>query len=131
MLNTVALMGRLTKDPELRRTGSGKAVVSFGIAVNRHIGDGVDFFDCIAWEKTGEIVHDFFAKGKMIAIDGRLQTRTWEKDGHRMKAVEIVADHVHFCGSKTEENARNDSTPARPVNIEFTEEVDDDGHLPF
>ena len=135
MLNRVTIMGRLTKDPELRRTNTGKPVVSFSVAVDRTFGEGTDFFDCVAWSKTGEFVDSYFTKGKMIAVDGRLQTRTWEKDGRKCKAVEIIVEQAHFCGSKSDDNSAParpvDVAPARPVDVEFTEEIEDDGHLPF
>ena len=129
MLNKVTLMGRLTADPELRRTTSGTAVTSFSLAVERaKARDGskeTDFIDVVAWSGTAEFVCRWFQKGQLLVLCGRLQTRVWEdKSGNRRKSVEVVADEVHFAGSK------NDSRPpAEPITADdFT---DDDGELPF
>ena len=115
MLNVVIAMGRLTKDPELRVTESGKSVTSFTVAVdNRFDKEKTDFFDVIAWRQTAEFVCKYFRKGSMIAIQGRLATRTWEdKNGNKRKAVEIVADNVSFCGGKNESAA-----PSNPMDIQ-------------
>ena len=129
MLNKVILMGRLAADPELRRTTSGTAVTSFSLAVERaKARDGskeTDFIDVVAWSGTAEFVCRWFQKGQLLALCGRLQTRNWEdKSGNRRKSVEVVADEIHFVGSK------NDSRPpAEPITAgDFT---DDDGELPF
>lgn len=106
MLNRTIIMGRLTRDPELRRTGSGIAVTSFSIAVDRdYTPQGqekeTDFFDCVAWRQTGEFIAKYFTKGRMITVDGKLQTRSWtDKDGNKRKTVEIVADNAYFGDSK-------------------------------
>lgn len=104
MLNKTILMGRLVKDPELRRTGSGIAVASFTIAVDRDFGKDekeTDFFDIVAWRQTGEFVSKYFTKGRMIVVDGKLQTRSWtDKDGNKRKSVEVVADNCYFGDSK-------------------------------
>lgn len=107
MLNHITIMGRLTKDPELRRTGSGVAVASFTIAVDRDYNpkDGgekeVDFIDCNAWRGTGEFVSKYFSKGSMAIVSGRLQIRTWtDKDGNKRRNAEVVADSVYFGDSK-------------------------------
>lgn len=111
MLNHITIMGRLTRDPELKTTNSGIPVVSFSIAVDRDFADkesgerGVDFIDVTAWRNTAEFVSRYFTKGRMAVVSGRLQTRNWtDKDGNKRKAVEIVADNVYFGDSK-----RNDS----------------------
>lgn len=129
MLNKVTLMGRLTAEPELRRTTSGTAVTSFSLAVERSKSkDGskeTDFIDIVAWSGTAELVCKYLGKGRMVVLCGRLQTRNWEdKSGNRRKSVEVVADEIHFVGSK------NDSRPqAEPITAgDFT---DDDGELPF
>ena len=128
MLNKITVMGRMTKDPELRRTQSGTAVASFAIAVERdYKPEGgekeTDFFDVVAWRKTAEFVCRYFAKGRMAVIDGRLQTRKWtDKNGGNRVAVEIIADSVYFGDSKK-------SVPDggnEPVELEY-----DDGDLPF
>ena len=107
MLNHITIMGRLTRDPELRRTGSGIAVASFSVAVDRDFGsrDGgekeTDFIDCVAWRQTGEFVSKYFTKGRMIVVSGRLQIRTWtDKEGNKRRTAEVVADNVYFGESK-------------------------------
>ena len=107
MLNHITIMGRLTRDPELRRTGSGVAVASFTVAVDRDFGgrDGgekeTDFIDCVAWRQTGEFVSKYFAKGSMIVVSGRLQIRSWnDKDGNKRRTAEVVADNVYFGESR-------------------------------
>ena len=103
MLNHITIMGRLTRDPELRRTGSGIAVASFTVAVDRDFGgrDGgekeTDFIDCVAWRHTGEFVSKYFTKGSMIVVSGRLQIRSWtDKDGNKRRTAEVVADNCYF-----------------------------------
>ena len=107
MLNHIVIMGRLTRDPELRRTGSGIAVASFSVAVDRDFGgrDGgekeTDFIDCVAWRQTGEFVSKYFTKGRMIVVSGRLQIRNWtDKDGNKRRTAEVVADNCYFGDSK-------------------------------
>ena len=107
MLNHITIMGRLTRDPELRRTGSGIAVASFTVAVDRDFGgrDGgekeTDFIDCVAWRQTGEFVSKYFTKGSMIVVSGRLQIRNWtDKDGNKRRTAEVVADNCYFGESK-------------------------------
>ena len=107
MLNHIVIMGRLTRDPELRRTGSGIAVASFSVAVDRDFGKNengekeTDFIDCIAWRQTGEFVSKYFTKGRMIVVSGRLQVRSWtDKDGNKRRTAEVVADTVYFGDSK-------------------------------
>ena len=108
MLNHIVIMGRLTKDPELRYTASNIPVVSFSIAVERDFGKNesgekvTDFFDVTAWRQTAEFINKFFTKGRMIVVSGSLQTRKWEaKDGTKRTAYEIVADNVYFGDSKS------------------------------
>lgn len=111
MLNHVTIMGRLTRDAELRRTGNGTAVASFTVAVDRdYTADGqereADFIDCVAWRSTGEFVSRYFAKGSMIIVSGRLQTRNWtDKDGNKRRALEVVADNVYFGEGKRSDGA--------------------------
>ena len=107
MLNHIVLMGRLTRDPELRRTGSGIAVASFRLAVDRDFGpkDGAeretDFIDIVAWRSTAEFVSRFFTKGRMAVVSGRLQMRNWtDKEGNKRTTAEVVADNVYFGDSK-------------------------------
>ena len=107
MLNHITIMGRLVRDPELRRTGSGIAVASFTVAVDRDFGgrDGgekeTDFIDCVAWRQTGEFVSKYFTKGRMIVVSGRLQIRSWtDKEGNKRRSAEVVADNCYFGDSK-------------------------------
>ena len=107
MLNHITIMGRLTREPELRRTGSGIAVASFTLAVDRDFSprDGgereTDFIDCVAWRQTGEFVSKYFTKGRMAVVSGRLQIRSWtDKDGNKRRTAEVVADNVYFGDSK-------------------------------
>ena len=107
MLNHITIMGRLTRDPELRRTGSGTAVASFTLAVDRDFGKNengereTDFIDCVAWRHTGEFVSKYFTKGRMAVVSGRLQIRSWtDKDGNKRRTAEVVADNVYFGDSR-------------------------------
>ena len=107
MLNHITLMGRLVRDPELRRTGSGIAVASFRIAVDRDYSpkDGgerkADFIDCVAWRQTGEFISKYFTKGRMIVVDGRLEMRDWtDKDGNKRIAAEVNVSNAYFGDSK-------------------------------
>ena len=107
MLNHITLMGRLTRDPELRRTGSGVAVASFSIAVDRDFGgrDGgekkTDFIDCVAWRQTGEFISKYFTKGRMIVVDGRLEMRDWtDKEGNKRRSAEVIVANAYFGDSK-------------------------------
>ena len=107
MLNHIVIMGRLVRDPELRRTGTGVAVASFTVAVDRDFGgrDGgereTDFIDCVAWRQTGEFISKYFTKGSMIVVSGRLQIRSWnDKDGNKRRSAEVVADNVYFGESR-------------------------------
>ena len=116
MLNHITIMGRLTRDPELRRTGSGVAVASFTVAVDRDFGgrDGgereTDFIDCVAWRQTGEFVSKYFTKGRMAVVSGRLQIRSWtDKDGNKRRSAEVVADNVYFGDSKRDNDGGNSS----------------------
>ena len=114
MLNHITIMGRLTRDPELRRTGSGIAVASFTLAVDRDFGKNdngereTDFIDCVAWRQTGEFVSKYFTKGRMAVVSGRLQIRSWnDKDGNKRRTAEVVADNVYFGDSKRDDQGGN------------------------
>ena len=114
MLNHITIMGRLTRDPELRRTGSGVAVASFTVAVDRDFSgrDGgereTDFIDCVAWRQTGEFVSKYFTKGSMMVVSGRLQIRNWnDKDGNKRRTAEVVADNVYFGESRRNSEGGN------------------------
>lgn len=122
-MNNLAIIGRMVRNPELRRTQNDIAVASFRIAVDREYSEGTDFFDVVAWRKTGEFVSKYFKQGQKIAIVGRIQTREWEdKDGNKRRNVEIIAEHVDFAGDKKNENASSKM-----------QELPDDmgGELPF
>ena len=151
MLNHIVIMGRLTRDPELRRTGTGVAVTSFSLAVDRDFGNResgereTDFIDCVAWRQTGEFVSKYFAKGRMAVVSGRLQIRNWtDKDGNKRRTAEVVADNVYFGDSKRDGDApaaSGFSAPAagsfggysapNPGASDFTMLSDDDAQLPF
>ena len=123
MINKVILMGRLTKDPELRRTGNQTPVCTFSIAVDNGYGENkhTDFINCVAWNKTAEFVSNYFTKGKMIIVIGRISTRSWEtQDGKKAYATEVTASEVSFGESKSENPsaAKDDFTPL--------DEADDD-----
>lgn len=108
MLNHITIMGRLTRDPELRRTASGVVVTSFTLAVERDHTESngereTDFIDCVAWRQTGEFVAKNFTKSRMAVVSGRLQIRNWnDKDGNKRRSAEVVADDVYFGDSKRE-----------------------------
>lgn len=140
-LNKVIVMGRLTADVELRYTQTNKTVASFTVACDRGKDQPTDWIDCIAWEKTAEMVQKYFGKGRMIALEGRLQTRTWEdKQGSKHKATEVIVERVYFTGEKKADGGNQNygnqgyNAPSYPagVPVEFDMvEVDDDGDLPF
>ena len=160
MLNHITIMGRLTRDPELRRTGSGVAVASFTVAVDRDFGgrDGgekeTDFIDCVAWRQTGEFVSKYFTKGSMIVVYGRLQIRPWtDKEGNKRRNAEVVGDSVYFGDSKkssdgnstypapnpsqsygggfTETEALINKYQQQGMQSDFAMLEDDDAQLPF
>ena len=121
MLNHIVLMGRLTRDPELRRTGSGIAVASFSLAVDRDFGSSAnngeketDFIDIVAWRNTAEFVSKYFTKGRMAVVSGRLQIRNWtDKEGNKRRSAEVVADNVYFGDSKRMPQATTAGIPPR------------------
>lgn len=139
MLNHITIMGRLTRDPELRRTGKGIAVASFTVAVDRDFSKDekeTDFIDCVAWRQTGEFVSKYFHKGSMIVVSGRLQIRGWtDKDGSKRKTADVVAENVYFGDSKSDSNSGytgfvpNDKVPAPAKDYEMLTDVDE--QLPF
>lgn len=127
MLNHINIMGRLTKDPELRRTQSGVAVASFTIACDRDFSKEkeTDFIECVAWGKTGEFVSKHFSKGRMAIVSGRLQIRKWQdKDGNKRTTAEVVAENVYFGDSKKE-----NADFAKAADFEMLD--GDDSGLPF
>lgn len=158
MLNNIVIMGRLTRDPELRRTGSGTAVASFTLAVDRDFSGKdsgekeTDFIDCVAWRHTAEFVSKYFTKGRMAVVSGRLQIRPWtDKEGNKRRSAEVIAESVYFGDSKKENDSSDSSyggnaynapggygTPgpaatsyAGPPQNDFALLEDDDAQLPF
>lgn len=137
MINKVILMGRLTRDPEMRHTNSGTPVTTFSIAINSGYGENqrTDFVNCLAWNKTAEFVTKYFTKGKMIIVIGRITTRSWEtQDGKRAYATEVIANEVNFGESKTSPQLNTPQTAAQPPmqddDDDFTP-LDEDDDLPF
>lgn len=119
MLNHIVLMGRLTRDPELRRTSSGIAVATFSLAVDRDFGNSAtgeketDFIDIVVWRNTAEFVSKYFTKGRMAVVSGRLQIRNWnDKEGNKRRSAEVVADNVYFGDSKRDMSSDNGYSPA-------------------
>ena len=141
MLNKVVIMGRFTKDPELRRTGSGTAVTSFSLACDRDFksqsGDKeTDFIEVVAWKNTAEFVSKYFSKGRMAVVEGRLQIRDWtDKDGGKRRSAEVVADNVYFADSKRSESNDNQkenfNALSGRVSDDFVPASEEDGELPF
>ena len=150
MLNHITIMGRLTRDPEIRYTQSQTPVTSFTLAVDRDFGgrDGgekqTDFIDCVAWRQTAEFVSKYFTKGSMAVVSGRLQIRDWtDRDGGKRRNAEVVVDNIYFGESKRRDSGdvRSESRPAYQSSYEsvspsmgasaFSELGDDDGELPF
>lgn len=125
-LNTITVMGRITKDIELRRTNNGTPVASFTVAVDRDFDKGkTDFIDCVSWKNTAEFAAKYFAKGRMAVVTGQLQMRDWEdKNGNKRKSAEIVVGSMYFADSKKE------SGYSALVEPEMAE-IEDDGDLPF
>ena len=155
MLNKAILMGRLVADPELRRTGSGVAVASFRIAVDRDFSpkDGserkADFITCVAWRQTGEFISKYFTKGRMIVVDGRLEMRDWnDRDGNKRTTAEVIVENAYFGDSKRDGDSGSSyggnsysapaapsyggySAPAPAPASDFAMLEDDDAQLPF
>lgn len=134
MLNCAVIMGRLTADPEVRQTPSGVSVCRFTVAVDRsYTKQGeekqTDFIDILAWRGTAEFVGKYFQKGSMIAVQGEIQTGSYEKDGIKRRTFEIVADNVSFCGGKNESNNANNAQNTTSINTIV--ENDDSEELPF
>ena len=137
MLNQITIMGRLTRDPELRRTGSGVAVTSFTLAVDRDFtgqnGEKeTDFIDCVAWRGTGEFVANHFAKGQMAVASGRLQIRGWtDKDGNKRRTAEVIADNVYFGEAKRDAEPTPTKVSAEDYNALMEGILVADHDLPF
>lgn len=147
MLNQISVQGRLARDPELRRTNSGKAVTSFTLACDRDFKNQqtgekeVDFIECVAWGGTAEMVEKYFHKGQMAVATGRLQLRDWtDKNGQKRRTAEILVNNIYFCGSKESGTQASSgagsgySTPAYQAPApaaNFAMREDDDARLPF
>ena len=141
MLNHITIMGRLTRDPEMRSTQSGVAVASFTLAVDRDFGgkDGgekqTDFIDCTAWRHTAEFVSKYFSKGRMAVVSGRLQIDNYtDNDGNKRKAAKVIADNIYFGDSKKDSTTGSQSDEAAsftPAPSGFVPVEVDDGELPF
>ena len=136
MLNHIVIMGRLTRDPELRRTGSGIAVTNFTLAVDRDFSNKesgekeTDFIDCVAWRNTAEFVNKYFPKGSMAVVSGKLQIRSWtDKDGNKRRSAEVLAANVYF-GEAKRGDSYTPATPSAPAR-DFEIIEDDDSQLPF
>lgn len=161
MLNRIVIMGRLTRDPELRRTQNGTAVASFSLAVDRDFKNQngekeTDFIDVVAWRNSAEFVSRYFTKGRMAVVEGRLQLRDWtDRDGNKRRTAEVIADNVYFGDSKRDAEAGGYAAPSGGFGApaggyapppaapsggysapmgggdQFAELSDDDGELPF
>lgn len=144
MLNHIVIMGRLTRDPDLRYTQSQLPVVSFTPAVDRDFSgkDGsekqTDFIDCVAWRSTAEFVSKYFTKGSMAAVSGRLQLRDWtDREGSKRRSAEVIVDNIYFGGSKKDNSAASQSAPQQSHSApayeqsRFVEMDDGDEDLPF
>lgn len=135
MLNHITIMGRISRDIELRRTGNNVAVASFTVAVDRDFNQNgqkeTDFIDCVAWRGTGEFVERNFSKGKMIVVSGRLQIRKWEdKNGNKRSSAEIVADNVYF-GEKKDSGSKFDAMQNNSLEPDYPAIFGDDAECPF
>ena len=150
-MNHIDLMGRLTRDPELRHTQGGTPVASFTLAVDRRYApkDGgdrpVDFIDCVAWRQTGEFISKYFSKGQMLAVSGSLQIREWtDREGNKRRSAEVVCDNAYFTESRKNREAAGFAAGEAPRTdysnsgitgsvpaSEFAELDEDDGDLPF
>lgn len=141
MLNKVVIMGRFTKDPELRRTGSGTAVTSFSLACDRDFksqsGDKeTDFIEIVAWKNTAEFVSKYFSKGRMAVVEGRLQIRDWtDKAGNKRTTAEVVAENVYFADSKRSESNENQKENFNALSGRLSDDFvpisEEDGEIPF
>ena len=150
MLNKIVIMGRLVRDPDLRRTQAGTAVAAFTLAVERDFKDAAtgertaDFIDCVAWRQTGEFVSRYFSKGRMSVAEGRLQLRDWvDRDGNKRRSAEVVVEQMYFGDSRSEGGQKSGQPVPKEAGYqaaylstgreadEFRELQDDDGELPF
>ena len=147
MLNRIMIMGRLTRDPELRHTQAGTPVAAFTLAVDRdfkdkHTGEkATDFIDIVAWRNTAEFASKYFTRGRMAVVEGRLQMRDWiDNDGNKRRNAEVIAENIYFGDSKRDGDTQNSRASAPPTDYtyppptprdSFGDLSDDDGELPF
>ena len=141
MLNKIIIMGRLVRDPELRRTGSGTAVTSFSLACDRDFKSQsgekeTDFIEVVAWKNTAEFVSKYFSKGRMAVVDGRLQFRDWtDKDGGKRRSAEVIAENVYFADYKRSESNDNQkenfNALSGRLSDDFVPASEEDGEIPF
>lgn len=133
-MNKIIIKGRLTRNPEMKQTNSGKSVANFSVAVNRRFDkEKTDFFECTAWEKTGEFVSKYFAKGQEILVEGRMESNHYEdKSGNKRTSWSIIVEQVDFCGSKSDNQNREKTNDINISAENDFSELDDDGDdLPF
>lgn len=132
MLDHIVLMGRLTRDPEMRTTQSGKPVTSFSLAVERDFQkDVTDFINIVAWNRTAEFVNSYFTKGQLVAVSGSLQIRNWEdQNGNKRQTAEVIAEHVYFAEPKRPSNRPGGGVPVEASGFTMMD-ADDDTDLPF
>lgn len=130
-MNKITLLGNMVRDPEMRATTSGKQVASFSIAVSRRFKKGeVDFFNCVAWEKIGTTIQQYFKKGQKILIVGRLENRSWEHtDGSKRYATDVIVEEFYFVESKSD--SQTETSTGQPDNEFTTINIEDDSALPF
>lgn len=134
MLNHIDIMGRLTRDPELRRTPSGTAVASFTLAVSRDFSDKdkTDFIDVVAWKSTAEFVSKYFSKGRTAVVSGRLQMRDWtDREGNKRRSAEVIAESVYFGDSKRDTLESNADASDTSYGYSDFEEINNEDDLPF
>ena len=133
-LNSIIIMGRMARDPELRMTQSQKSVATFTLAVDRDFTRAgeereTDWIDCVAFSNTADFVHKYFSKGSLVTVCGRLQLRDWnDRDGNKRRSAEVIVDRVYFGESKKQETK---PAAGAPVNVQYSEMADTDGELPF
>ena len=141
MLNKIIIMGRMTRDPELRRTGSGTAVTSFSLACDRDFKSqsgekDADLIEVVAWKNTAEFVSKYFSKGRMAVVEGRLQIRDWtDKAGNKRTTAEVVAENVYFADSKRSESNENQKENFNALSGRLSDDFvpisEEDGEIPF
>lgn len=125
-MNRVVLVGRLTKDLELTKTQTDKSVVKFTLAVDK-FGDGADFINCVAWNKSAEFLSQYAKKGNMVGVDGRISTRSYDdKDGRKVYVTEVVAEQVNLLESRKVESVSKEEVPSKENNYGYHGPVDDD-----